>query len=92
MRDFEWDERKARANLAKHGVTFGESETVFADPLAKVRFDSSHSEAEERRVIVGTSAKVRLLLVSFTDRADRIRIISARPLTRSETKAYEEEI
>lgn len=91
MRAFEWDENKAKANLAKHGVTFEESETVFRDTLARVRFDPSHSEAEERRVIVGASSNGRLVLVSFTDRADRIRIISARPLTRSEIKAYEEE-
>ena len=88
---FEWDERKAETNLAKHQVSFDEASTVFADPLAKLFHDQDHSAEEVRETIVGHSLLGRLLLVSFTERGrDRIRIISARTATRKERKDYEE--
>ena len=87
---FEWDPAKAAANLLQHGVSFEEAATVFQDPLAKIHDDPDHSATERRDVIVGHSLEGRLLLVSFTDRGDRIRVISARSLTRRERRDYEE--
>ena len=87
---FEWDDEKARRNLRKHGVSFEEAQTVFADPLATVRDDDEHSALEERQIIAGTAESGRLLLVSFTKRGDTLRVISARELTKSERHAYEE--
>ena len=88
--EFEWDPAKAAANLAKHGVSFEEASTVFADPLAATIADPAHSRGEERHVIFGVSARGRALAVMHTERAPRIRIISARPATRRERDAYEE--
>jgi uncharacterized DUF497 family protein len=88
---FEWDDKKASVNLTKHGVGFDEAETVFADPLAGIAPDPDHAERERREIIVGLSAAGRFLLVSFTERDAAIRIISARELTRSERRHYEEE-
>lgn len=87
---FEWDEEKAARNLARHGVSFEEAETVFADSLAGIASDPDHSIGELREIIAGQSAAGRLLLVSFTERDDAVRIISARLLTRSERRLYEE--
>ncbi len=87
---FEWDEEKAARNLARHGVSFEEAETVFADSLAGIAPDPDHSIDELREIIAGQSAAGRLLLVSFTERDDAVRIISARLLTRSERRLYEE--
>lgn len=86
---FEWDPAKAEANFAKHGVTFGEAETVFADPLLDTSWDGVHSLEEDRYVAIGRSARGRLLVVVYTYREDRIRIISARRATRREANAYE---
>ncbi len=89
---FQWDLRKARANLRKHRVSFDEAATVFADPLAKVFFDEDHSRQENREILVGTSTLGRLLLVSFTERGeDCIPIISAREATRKGRRRHEEE-
>lgn len=90
--DFEWDPRKAATNLRKHGVSFTEAGTVFGDELAITVPDPDHSDQEDRFITIGWSNRHRLLMVSHTDRSDRIRIISARELTRNERKAYEEEI
>ena len=88
---FQWDHRKAKANLRTHGVSFEETSTVFADPLAKVFPDEDHSRQENREILVGTSILGRLLLVSFTERGeDCIRIISAREATRNERRRHEE--
>jgi len=87
---FEWDSEKAARNLAKHGVSFGEAETVFGDPLGRIVTDPRHSEDEERYVLLGLSQRQRLLAVMFTERAEQVRIISARQATRSERKDYEE--
>jgi uncharacterized protein len=87
---FEWDAGKARANQRKHGVSFEEASTVFADPAGMTIFDPMHSNEEDRYVFLGESRRRRLLVVVFTDRDDRIRIISARVATRRERKDYEE--
>jgi uncharacterized DUF497 family protein len=87
---FEWDPGKAAANLQRHGVSFEEAVTVFQDPLAKVHADPDHSESESREILIGHSSQHRLLLVSFTDRQGRIRLISAREVTRGERRDYEE--
>jgi len=88
--EFEWDDRKAGLNIRKHGVSFEEASTVLSDPLALTIYDPLHSEDEERYVVLGESQRRRLLVVVFTDRDDRIRIISARVATRSERRQYEE--
>ena len=86
---FEWDENKARVNKRKHGVTFEEASTAFADPLSVTIYDPVHSDDEDRYIVLGESQRRRLVVVVFTDRGDRIRIISARVATRSERKDYE---
>ena len=87
---FEWDERKAKRNLKKHGVSFEEAATVFGDPLSLTIDDPLHSKHEERFVTMGESVRRRILVVVHTERGDNIRIISARVATRRERKAYEE--
>ena len=87
---FEWDPAKATANLRKHGVCFDEACTVFDDPLSKTIGDPDHSDGESRFVTLGQSNESRLLVVSHCDRADNIRIISARSATRYEWKQYAE--
>lgn len=87
---FEWDKNKAARNLSKHGVSFEEAETVFDDPLLIDFYDPDHSEDETRYLIVGASNRRRLLIVSYTERGDAIRLISAREVTRSEREVYEE--
>ena len=88
--DFEWDDEKATRNLAKHGVSFHEAATVLGDPLAMTYFDPDHSEDEDRYLTIGHANIGQVLIVSHTDRGDRIRIISARRVTRKERKSYEE--
>jgi hypothetical protein len=87
---FEWDANKAVSNLAKHGVSFEEAKTVFDDSLYVDFYDPDHSDDEERYLIVGESNRGRLLIVSYTERKDSIRVINAREVTRSEREAYEE--
>ena len=86
---FEWDNRKARQNLKKHGVSFEEAATVFGDPLSLTIIDPSHPDHEERFIIIGESIQRRLLVVVHTERGDNIRIISARAATPRERRAYE---
>jgi uncharacterized DUF497 family protein len=88
--NFEWDDNKARINLAKHRISFEEASTVFGDPLSLTIADPEHSEVEERFIIIGQSHQGKLLVVVHTERGDNIRIISARRATRRERKAYEE--
>ncbi len=88
--EFEWDPDKAAANEKKHGVTFLEAATIFGDPLAITFVDPDHSANEQRYLTFGLSRFDRLLIVSHTDRESRIRIISARVMTRREVKIYEE--
>lgn len=87
---FEWDEQKAAINLTKHGVSFDEAKTVFADPLFIDFYDPDHSSEENRYIIVGASDSGRLLMVSYTEREDAARLISARELAAAERKAYEQ--
>ena len=92
MIQFEWDPAKAKMNLRKHGVAFREAATVLRDPLGITIFDPDHSDEEDRFITFGFSAAGRLLMVAHTERGERIRIISARGLTRAEREAYEQEI
>jgi uncharacterized DUF497 family protein len=85
----EWDERKAAANLRKHGVSFEEACTVFFDPLAATGADPDHARGEARWLTFGVSAAGRLLAVAHCDRDSAVRIISARPATRAERRLYE---
>ena len=88
--EFEWDEAKAERNLKDHEVSFDEATTVFRDTLSITTADPDNSESENRFIDIGMSHLGRLLVVSYTDRKDRIRIISARLTTRHERKSYEE--
>ena len=87
---FEWDPKKARRNLATHGVSFDEASTAFRDALSVTIDDPLHSEHEERHVLIGQSHHNRILVVVHTERGDRIRIISARLATNRERNRYEE--
>lgn len=86
--EFEWDESKARVNVAKHGVTFEEAAEAFFDPF--YREGDASVDQEQRDFIMGYSLSQRLLLVVHIQRGERTRIISARLATRSERKLYEE--
>ena len=87
--NFEWDPHKAAKNLAKHGVSFQEAESVFGDALGRIATDPRHSIDEERYVLLGVSHRHRLLAVMFTDRGEVIRLISARRATPRERRDYE---
>lgn len=87
--EFEWDKGKAEKNLIKHDVSFDEAKTVFDDPLYVDFYDSNHSENESRYLIVGESSRDRLLIVSYTERGNVIRLISARETTKTERETYE---
>ena len=86
---FEWDEEKASENLRKHGVSFAEASTVFADPLSRTIPDPLHSGDEDRFIVLGESASRHTLVVVHTHRGENIRIISARRATPRERKDYE---
>lgn len=87
---FEWDEKKNASNKKKHGVSFEEGQTVFVDDNALLIHDPDHSADEERYIMLGLSAKLRVLVVCHSYRRDHstIRIISARKATRFEQKQY----
>ena len=85
----EWDPNKATSNLAKHNVSFHEATTVFGDPLALTFPDPDHSHDETRYITIGESIQRQLLIISHTDRGQRIRIISAREVTRQERRIYQ---
>jgi len=87
---FEWDEKKHAVNRRKHRVSFTEAQTAFADENGLLIDDPDHSDDEERLILLGLSAKLRLLIVSHTySEADlTIRIISARKAKGSETEQY----
>jgi uncharacterized DUF497 family protein len=87
---FEWDVRKSRGNIDKHGISFEEATTVFSDPLARTIADPDHSDDEDRSVTVGFSHRQRLLVVVHVDDGEAVRIISARAATRDEREEYEE--
>jgi uncharacterized DUF497 family protein len=87
---FEWDEAKAARNLEKHGVSFREAITVFQDTLSRTFPDPFHSMQENRYITIGESAYATLLVIAHTDRGDKVRIISAREVTRQERRFYEQ--
>lgn len=89
---FEWDEKKAAENLRRHRVSFDEATTVFEDSLFLIFSDVRHSLREQRFIITGRSNQGRLLVVAYTQREDRARLISARKATHQEYKDYEEDI
>ena len=86
---FEWDPEKAAANLRKHGVSFEEAATVFGDPLAQT-FEDPDAGAEARELTFGVSSAGRAVVVVHCERQDRLRIISAREMTRRERRDHEE--
>jgi uncharacterized protein len=90
MLEFEWDPAKARTNEEKHGVSFFEACEVFDDDYSSTVRDPDHSEAEDRYLIFGLSKAARYLVISYTERGERIRIISAREMTPRERRAYEQ--
>lgn len=87
---FSWDDRKARENQRKHGVSFEEAATAFADEKARLTHDTAHSCGEDRFVLLGFSAKLRVLVVvhAYRENEMEIRIISARKASRNERKQY----
>jgi len=87
---FSWDDRKERENLRKHGVSFDEATTVFADEKARLKHDPDHPSGEDRFILLGFSAKLRVLVVVHAYRQDEkeIRLISARKATRNERRQY----
>ena len=90
--EFEWDERKNQNNNKKHGINFDEAKTVFYDENALEYYDDSHSENEDRYLMLGLSGHLRMLIVSYTvrttDTITAIRIISCRKATKKEQKGY----
>jgi hypothetical protein len=88
--EFEWDPGKAADNLRKHKVSFSEAASVLGDPLGTTAPDPDHSAEEHRYITVGSSNRGRLLMVAHAERHGRIRVISARTLTRNERRVYEE--
>jgi uncharacterized DUF497 family protein len=87
---FRWDEEKAATNIAKHGVSFEEAQTVFDAPLYVDFLDPDHSADEPRYLLVGESRRGRVLIISYAERDNVTRLISARELTPTEREAYEE--
>ena len=86
---FEWDEDKAHLNLQKHQISFHEGATVFDDPGIATMHDPAHSADEDRYLSLGYSHQGRLLVVSYTERGERTRLISCRKATRRERLMYE---
>ena len=89
---FVWDPAKARSNARKHGVTFDEAQTVFLDERALLLSDPDHSDDEDRFVLMGSSARLRILVVChcYRESASEIRLISARKANSIERRQYRE--
>ena len=87
---FEWDAKKAKSNLDKHGISFEEASTVFGDQRSLTIPDPVHSKLENRFITMGASHRGKLLVVVHTARGDNIRVISARAASRRERQSYEE--
>lgn len=89
---FQWDKNKNQANIKKHNISFEEAKTVFFDDNARLIPDPEHSISEERFIILGITNKLKLLVVvhTYKENDDTIRIISARKATKSESKYYYE--
>lgn len=90
--EFEWDIAKSRSNKKKHGISFEEAQTVFADFNARLISDPDHSNDEDRFVLLGMSELLRILVIChcYRENDTRIRIISARKAQRKEIETYEE--
>lgn len=86
---FEWNDNKAESNALKHGITFEEAVTIFADPYLLFTEDSKHSQGEEREWAMGEAENGSIIVVVFTMRGEQIRIISARKATKRECQRYE---
>jgi uncharacterized protein len=84
-----WDQKKAKANLRKHGLDFNEAATVFSDPLSTTFPSEDHSESESRFLTIGLSAHQQIVVVAHTEDDNIIRIISARKATAQEKRFYE---
>ncbi|MBY0263106.1 MAG: BrnT family toxin [Phycisphaerales bacterium] len=90
-RNYIWDERKAAANLAKHGVEFEEARQAFEDPRGVLEFDTEHSDSEDRFVLLAISPRLRILFVVHAEEDEGFtRIISARRATKQERIRYEQ--
>jgi hypothetical protein len=85
---FEWNETKARSNWRRHGVSFELATSIFKDPFAIERLDDRLDYGEPRFVVLGMAEGQALLFVAYTEREDRIRIISARRATQDEEEDY----
>jgi uncharacterized protein len=86
--EVEWDPNKAAINLQKHGVHFSDAESVLFDPNA-LSFEDTTAQGEQRFIVIGMDHLWRLLVVVYTDRGNRVRLISARSAIRSERQKYE---
>lgn len=89
---FEWDEEKAKINLKKHKVGFEEAKSVFGDPFTITIDDPEHSKEEQRFIDIGKSVNGKLLVIAYTERGNKIRIISCRKATTAERRKYEEQV
>jgi uncharacterized protein len=86
---FEWDDSKAESNAIKHGITFEEAVTIFADPYLLFTEDFLHSQGEEREWAIGAAENGSIVVVVFTMRGEQLRVISARKATKRECQEYE---
>jgi len=88
---FTWDSDKSKANAKKHGVSFDEAQTVFSDEKALLLDDPDHSDTEDRFILLGLSAALRILVVvhTYQEKAGQIRLISARKATPTERAGYD---
>ncbi len=87
---FEWDDKKANINNRKHGISFEEATTAFADELSITIDDPLHSQDEDRLILIGQSKFMKTLIVTHVEKRESIRIISARKATKKEQNFYEE--
>lgn len=85
---FEWDENKNQTNITKHGIDFQEASTAFGDPMALDFDDPDHSIGEYRLLLLGMTITQRYVVISYTEREEQIRLISAREMTRNEKRIY----
>jgi uncharacterized DUF497 family protein len=90
--EFEWDQWNVQKNEAKHGVSRMEAESAFFDPGYRLFEDIKHSQREKRFILFGRSLENRVLMVGFTLRGYKARVITARAASRKERAVYEEEI
>jgi len=88
--NFEWDDKKAKSNLRKHGISFEEASTAFGDELSLTIDDPLHAENENRLILIGQSIYNNTLVVVHLEKTKSIRIISARKATKKEKSFYEE--